>query len=220
MKWHQFIFAILSMVAVTSTAQAQLMDFEDIADGVNGIKLDKITPTSDALWVNQSVGDINSFTKNTGALKNHITSGSTIAYQINCTGYFKSLSYQSFDFTSAQMGAVWNNGLTVNVTAYRKGGIVGTKKITLDTTGPQLVTFNFKNIDKVYFVSSGGKFDTSLGKASQSVGALGIGSDTYAFAMDDMVFSPVAAVPEASTYAMMIAGLGMIGLVVRKRRQS
>jgi hypothetical protein len=33
-------------------------------------------------------------------------------------------------------------------------------------------------------------------------------------------FAPLAAVPEPETYAMLLAGLGMIGCVVRRRNQA
>jgi len=38
------------------------------------------------------------------------------------------------------------------------------------------------------------------------------------YAMDDFTFTNVQAVPEPQTYALMLAGLGVVGLLVRRRR--
>jgi hypothetical protein len=49
-----------------------------------------------------------------------------------------------------------------------------------------------------------------------------IGSNSYAGAgfIDGLAFVNVAAVPEPSTYALMLAGLGLVGFVARRRKKS
>jgi hypothetical protein len=55
---------------------------------------------------------------------------------------------------------------------------------------------------------------TLNGKTSLTFGAIGV-TDSYGGSLDNI---SVTAVPEAETYAMMLAGLGMIGTIVRRRK--
>lgn len=53
--------------------------------------------------------------------------------------------------------------------------------------------------------------------AITSVSWTGTGSGFHPYAVDNMSFN-VTAVPEAETYAMMLAGLGVMGAIVRRRK--
>ena len=112
-----------------------------------------------------------------------------------------------FDLTSAFMTAAWQNGLKVNVSGWLNGKVVNSMDLILNATTPTAATqFNFLGIDKVVF----GFKDLGVHANLQGSG--------NQFAVDNLVLNPVAAVPEPSTYAMMFAGLGAIGLMVRRRK--
>ena len=62
----------------------------------------------------------------------------------------------AFDFQSASLTAAWNDGLTVTVQAYLGNTLKYTKTLTIDSTAPTLVNFNFAAIDRLTFDSAGG----------------------------------------------------------------
>ena len=111
-----------------------------------------------------------------------------------------------FDFNAANMTSAWLGDHQVKVTGWLNGIAVNEKIVTLQVTGSQHAVFDFMGIDKVTFSSvAGNKI------------ALNQFNDGRQFILDDVMLN-VAAVPEPSTYAMMFAGLGVIGLMVRRRK--
>ena len=86
-----------------------------------------------------------------------------------------------FDFEGASFTAAWNNDLELAVTSYDlvNGSYVerGSRTFTLDTDGPTDIAFGreFRDIERIEFVSSGGTRDPDLdGNGTQ-------------FAMDDVL---------------------------------
>ena len=112
-----------------------------------------------------------------------------------------------FDFSSAYMTSSALTNHAVEVTGWLNGNKVNSQTILLQHTGSQLYQFNMSGIDKVTFSSLGGTVTSILGN-----------NNSRDFLMDDVTLSLVASVPEPSAYAMMIIGLGAIGLMVRKRK--
>jgi hypothetical protein len=106
-----------------------------------------------------------------------------------------------FNLNSIYLTAAWNNGLTVDVTAYLAGQQVESTTFTLDTNGPTLETFDWKNIDRVRFVSSGGTHAGYSGYGLQ-------------FAVDNMTINN--AVPEPTTVALL--SLGLLGFRASRRK--
>lgn len=111
-----------------------------------------------------------------------------------------------FDLNSAFMTAAWSNGLTINVSGWLNGQVVNSMDLVLNAVTPTAATqFNFLGVDKVVF-----------GFKNMGVHANLQGSGSQ-FVIDNLELTSVAAVPEPSTYAMMFAGLGALGLMVRRR---
>ena len=54
---------------------------------------------------------------------------------------------------------------------------------------------------------------------SQGIGPIEAGLPAGTVLIDDLYLGVAAAVPEASSYAMLLAGLGMVGAMARRRRQ-
>ncbi|MDT9001888.1 PEP-CTERM sorting domain-containing protein [Paucibacter sp. APW11] len=91
-----------------------------------------------------------------------------------------------------------------SVEAYRHGQLVGSKDVTLQFDAPPTrYSFNWTDIDLVLFRS-------------------GASSDGTFLAVSDMVGAGITqaqTVPEPSSYALLLGGLGLIGGVARRRRQ-
>lgn len=148
-------------------------------------------------WSNFSV---NSPTSTSGYL-NGIVSGTSVAY--NSFANPASISSSTaFTLNNAFFTGAWNNGLTIHVTG---SGVTNySTDIVVNTTAPTNYVFNWTGLTSVNFSSFGG---TPAGYS---------GSGAH-FAMDNLTIN-VAAVPEPETYALLLAGLGIIGAAARRRK--
>ena len=207
MKRYAGAIIALMMTFFSVTANAQVIDFENITTA----NIESIYRYGGFDWSNFSlknlVGHVAANPGSQTGYNNMVTSGDTLLF--NNGGSAASITKTGggvFDVTSAYMGAAFNDGLLVTVTGWLKGQELYTKVITLNTQNPMLAVFDFSGIDKLSFVSSGGVHHPSYP-----------GGGTH-FTLDDMNFSPVTAVPEPSTYAMMFAGLAMMGILAKRRR--
>ncbi|MBA4109323.1 MAG: PEP-CTERM sorting domain-containing protein [Leptothrix sp. (in: Bacteria)] len=183
---------VLALAAACGQAQAVTLDFDT---GLSG------TIYSNYGGLNWSNFDVlnSSFYQPSGYVAGTI-SPSSVAFN----AYGNAASFNSgaqFTFNSAYFTAAWSNGLIVDVQGYLGGSLVKSTSFTLDTTAASLITFNWANIDQVTFVSHGG-VDAGLG-----------GSGTH-FALDNVTLN---AVPEPSSFALVIAGLGIFGLMSKRR---
>ena len=111
-----------------------------------------------------------------------------------------------FTLNSAYFAANWNDGLSITVKGELAGAIVHTQTFTVDTTGSTREFFNWQNIDTVLITATGGTHNSSLGSSGTS------------FAMDNLIIN--SPVPEPETYAMLLAGLGLVGFLARRRKIS
>ena len=198
------IITAFSLVSLSAAASAQLLDFEDLANTHK-----EITSYHGFTFQHFSSEDINRYAGG-GAYSEGATSGTAFLFN----PWEKDASIVKtggglFDFGSASLRAAWNQGLNITVTGWLNGVEVSTKTVTVNSTEHTLGEFNFLGIDKLTFHSYGGVKNPLFTT----------GSGTH-FMIDDMNFAAVAPVPEPSTYAMMFAGLGLVGLMARRRRSS
>lgn len=83
------------------------------------------------------------------------TSGNFVAYNGGGNAaYFESTN--SFTVKSAYLTAAWNNGLQVSITGYSNGVVAYSQTYIVNTTSPSNITFNWVNVNKILFTSSGG----------------------------------------------------------------
>ena len=189
---------------ISLSANAQLLNFEDVSFKPNAYY--DLTSYNGYNFTNGALINQDYYTKS--GYKNGTISGTNTLFNY----YNKELSITKtggglFDLTSAFMTAAWEDGIVVNVTGWLNGQKVNSVNISLNTTTPGSATqFNFAGIDKVTF--------NTIQRGTYA-GYLNTGGQ---FAIDNLVLNPIAPVPEPSTYAMMFAGLGAIGLMVRRRK--
>jgi hypothetical protein len=101
-----------------------------------------------------------------------------------------SMSGSTFTLNDFWARSGWNNSQEMTVTGYLAGNQVVSSSFMLNDTYQHIV-LNFSGVDSVHIVSGGNTL------------------------IDDIT---VNAVPEPETYAMLLAGLGLMGLLSRKRR--
>lgn len=116
-------------------------------------------------------------------------------------------SSSAFDFVSGHFAAAWRDGLTLDVAAFRNGSQVFTEALTLDHDQTVFHTFDWTDVHRIEFASSGG---TELSDPT---------FDGTHFGMDDLSLQAngegEVEVPEPSSWLLLSFGLlGMAGMVL------
>lgn len=123
--------------------------------------------------------------------QNGVVSGDWVAFN----AYSDPASFfdgTAFTLVSAYVTRAAGTG-NVHFDGYLGASLVHSMNVVANDAAPTFVTFNWSGVDRV-----------TLSSDSQTV-------------LDNLT---VAAVPEPETYAMFLAGLGLMGVVVRRRRQT
>ena len=112
-----------------------------------------------------------------------------------------SLAQGTFTFESAYFTAAWIDGLKLTIVGLNDGVQKYAKTLTLNTKKPFLFEANWAGIDKLTFTTY---LDQCSTKGRQ-------------FVMDNFKF--ISGVPEPATWALMIAGFGGVGMMIRTSRR-
>lgn len=108
----------------------------------------------------------------------------------------------NFNFVSAYLTGFYNSNLNVQVEGFNGTTLLYNQTVVASATSPTLFTFNYLDIDRLYFTSSGGE------------PAFGHDAPTQ-FIMDDFTFEFI---PEPSTFLLAaLGGVSLIALLKRKR---
>jgi hypothetical protein len=109
----------------------------------------------------------------------------------------------NFDFLSAYLTGYWNSNVNIEVQGFRGVNLLYDTSVVASATAPTLFTFNYLNIDRLYFNSYGGE------------PAFGIDDGGVSFVMDNL---SIEFVPEPSTVLLTCLGALTLCVVLRRRR--
>jgi hypothetical protein len=107
-----------------------------------------------------------------------------------------------FNFLSAYLTGFYNSNLNIDVQGYRDTNLVYDQTVVASATNATLFTFNFSDIDRLYFTSYGGQ------------GAFESYNNGSEFVMDNFEFEFI---PEPSSF--LLAALGAVSLIAFLRRK-
>jgi hypothetical protein len=115
-----------------------------------------------------------------------------------------SMTKTGFNLVDANFTGAWNDRLQIDVFAYSYAGDFYQRTFEVNAKGATKIDFNWNNIVYVNFTSHDG---TNAG--------YGLSGDQ--FVMDDLT---VTAVPEPEEWAMLMAGIPLVGWQIRRRQKA
>jgi hypothetical protein len=190
------------LAALPSIAAAQTITFEGLGNGA-------AIPDGYAGLNWQNMSSLNATSYGPSGYQNGRVSGDMVAY--NAFGAPGAVLEASSPFTlnSGWFTAAWQDELTLDMTGYVGDVATYFASNVLDTNGPSFLTFDWMNLSRVTFVTSGGV-------PSQYFS----GTGAEHFAVDDLtVNAEVTATPEPASVVLLATGLLGVGVVTRRRRK-
>jgi hypothetical protein len=129
-----------------------------------GITFDDLPPTSGGLLVPNMYGGVmwNNFVyydgfHQSGSSGYQVASVSPVNIAFNSGGNPATISNAvPFNLNSAYLTAAWNDNLNVEARGYLHGTLMYDNNYTLSAVAPTLINFNYRGVDQVVFISSGG----------------------------------------------------------------
>jgi hypothetical protein len=198
------LFTVLALVIVpsSSTRSQIVVTFDDLVDKGGGTV---ITNAYQGLsWSNFAVGNailLSNFLGYAEGYNYGMVSASNVA--LNAGGDPAEIDARgtNFDLLSAYLTGAWNSNLNIEVQGFRNGTLLYDTTVVASATSPTLFTFDYMDIDRLYFNSFGG--EPAFG-----------GSTREQFVMDNLTFEFI---PEPSSF--LLAALGVVSLVAFLRRK-
>jgi hypothetical protein len=115
--------------------------------------------------------------------------------EINATG-------TNFNFFSAYLTGAWKNDHNIEVQGFSGGNLLYDQTVVASATNPTLFTFNYLNIDRLYFDSFGGQ-------------SAGFDATANGFVMDNFTFEFI---PEPSSLLLTAAGALLLWPLLKRKR--
>jgi hypothetical protein len=195
MKGWSIATAIAAAALAMAPAHAAVIGFDDL--GTTGDAIEN--GYAGLEWTNMFVLDPTDAPA--GGYRNAVQGGTRAAF----AGFDSPATIGALDAFVLESGwftAAFNDGMTVTAQGFDGSRLIHELSFTIDTSGPTQQTFNWGGISRVTFSSAGG-----TGTSPDMTGTN--------FALDSLA---VAAVPEPSTWAMMLLGFGAVAVSLRRRR--
>jgi hypothetical protein len=181
------LVAAMAMAAASFHAAATTITFDELTPVLNG----EIISTNYAGLVWDNFGAVSAADRPGSGYESGLISGSNVG--VNWDGQAASFSSATaFTLDSFYVAKAWYDGVT-HVSGYNGSTLLYSTDIYSTTTAATLATFNWSNVTRIVISDGTGN--------SQSV-------------IDNI---SISAVPEPETYAMLLAGLGLVGAIVRRR---
>lgn len=205
MLLRYFIAVVVWAFTFSATGHALTIGFDDVDASLGDVSLDTVNPYQGFTWTNfsayTSVPGFPGFDSGIVSAPNAAFSGGELL-NAPIIGTIKRAG--GFDFVSAALGSANYDRLGVTAQGRRGGSLLFTQGLTVDTSGAQLVTFNFLNVDEVDFFAT-------AGPATSDPFLCGPVNCTQ-FTLDDVVVIQRAStsVPEPSALALFGLGVALL----------
>ena len=185
---------VVSALAASAAANANtVINFDDLTAGRWGTEIQN--GYSGLNWSNFYILNGNSFDSSSG-----YGTGTVSAPNVAFNGAGNPASFSSataFNLATIDVTKAWASGIT-HFDGYVGNILTYSMNVSSTTAGPTLATFNWNGLNKV---------------------TMSDGNSTHQTAIDNLTLgNVVAAVPEPETYAMLLAGLGLMGAITRRRQ--
>lgn len=212
---------VLVLVCATSlsalrptSAHAGTITFDDVDASAGDVDISSLNPYQGYSWTNFY---ITTSTPGFPGFNNGIVSGPNAAYSGGQTYSGGAIvpvvgSLQStaglFDFTSADLGSGYYDGLNLTVEGSKSGAVLFDQTVTLGTTGAQLFNFDYTGIDTLSFFASTSASTTDPYQCGSF--------NCTQFTVDNLTVAPATSVPTPGTVPLILSGLGALALRARR----
>jgi hypothetical protein len=196
-----FACCVLLISRATQAHPQTLVSFDDLPSAARDISNGYQGLAWSNLWVLNAItvaGDVG-----TNGYYYGMVSPSNVAY--NAGGNPAEIdSATNFDFFTAYLTGVWNSNLNIEVEGFNGATLLYSNTVVADATNATLFTFDYMNIDRLYFESYGG----------QAAGFPNGGGEI--FAMDNLTLEFT---PEPSSLLLTALGVASLFVFVKHRRR-
>jgi hypothetical protein len=202
MKVSDFAFCTLVIFSAIRPCRAALVTFDDLQETGSGSYL--TAPYQGLVWSNfaaynailsPSVFGTNGYYYGVVSLSNAAVNGIGNPAEINSMG-------TNFNFLSIYFTGTYNSNLSIEVKGFNGGNLLYDQTVVASATNPTLFTFNYLNVDRLYFSDFGGQPAFGTPSAPQ-------------FVMDNFTFEFV---PEPSSLLLTFGGVLTLWAFLKRRR--
>lgn len=199
---------ILCSSAFTAQAAVQVINFDDVTTSPSATIIPDGYSNFD--WDNSAngiyVADGAAAYPGSG-YENGVISGNYVAFSGYDTSPYRVdwLGAGAIDFIGTYFTSAWSSSQTLSFEGWLNGNQVYTSTdYTINNINPTLIALGWSGIDSLVIHNRANNLSDD---------------SRLHWAMDDFVFNNVSAVPEPSTYALMLGGLGLVGFMASRRRK-